>query len=90
MDRNQFCEPDARAWIMPVPPDLHEDAEFAAQLPDADQLIEAIMTEVDREVAEMVAANPELAGIGERELIAWIVEDVEAAIDEIASAGWLV
>jgi hypothetical protein len=84
MDGYQFCEP---AWIMPVPSDLHEDAEFAAQLPDADQLIEAIMMEVGRDVAELVAAHPE---VGEREMIAWIIEDVESAIDEIASAGWLV
>lgn len=46
------------------------------------------MTDLGPYIAVLIAANPEPAKISDEELTAWISEDVEATIKEIAEIGW--
>jgi hypothetical protein len=79
--------------VPPVPDPAKKDPDdltvaFTAELPPADQLADQIIMDLGPDIAALIAANPELASVSDKELTSWITEDVQATIDEIAEAGW--
>lgn len=79
---------------VPVAPTVEEsattdrEAALTAELPPAEGLADRIVTDLGPYIAVLIAANPEPAKISDEELTAWISEDVEATIKEIAEIGW--
>jgi hypothetical protein len=69
-------------------PGEREAAAFAAELPPAEELADRIVMDLGPHIAALIAANPDLAGVGDEELTVWISEDVGTTINEIAEIGW--
>lgn len=70
-------------------PETSEASEFEEGLPPADELAQAIVTDIGAELGRLIATDEEFASqVSEQELVAWVAEDVAAAIDEMAELGW--
>jgi hypothetical protein len=69
-------------------PDPQADPAFTAGLPDLEELATRIVTDLGPSIAQLVASDPELAKISDKELVQWIAEDVRATVDEIGEYGW--
>lgn len=65
-----------------------EDTAFIASLPDLDELATQIVMDLGTDISQLIASDPELATVSDKDLIQWIIEDVSAAIDEIGEYGW--
>lgn len=61
---------------------------FRAALPDAKKFAESAAAELRVDLRDLLATDPDLAGLTKDELAKWVAEDVDAVLAEIAKRGW--
>jgi hypothetical protein len=77
---------------LPAADGATETLEFEAMLPAADELAQAIITDLGVELGRLIGSDPELAAsLDGTMLVDWVTEDLASAIDQIAKSesAWL-
>lgn len=90
---DQF-EPEVSDELSPSSEDAGtEPREFEAMLPAADELAQAIVTDLGAELGQLIDSDPKLAAaLDANTLVDWVTEDLAAVIDQLAASeqAWLV
>ncbi|HEX6344721.1 hypothetical protein [Umezawaea sp.] len=69
-------------------PVTKEVEEFRSALPSPERLAEAVLADLERDLRDLLATDPDLEGVTRTEVAAWLATDVERAFTAVAEHGW--
>ncbi|MCS7479503.1 hypothetical protein ACFFQW_39380 [Umezawaea endophytica] len=69
-------------------PRTKEVEEFRGGLPSPERLAEAVLADLERDLRDLLATDPDLVGVTKAEVAAWLATDVKRAFTAVAEHGW--
>jgi hypothetical protein len=69
-------------------PETERRQAFRHALPTPERLAKAVLADLERDLCDLLAADPDLEGVTRAELLDWVAVDVADAVAELAEHGW--
>src|SRR5690349_9002988 len=61
---------------------------FRAALPPREEFAKAVLADLERDLRDLIAGDPDVKGVTKAELAAWVAADVDEAFAGMARQGW--
>jgi len=68
--------------------DVERRQAFHSALPTPERLARAVLADLERDLCDLLATDPDLADVTRAELLDWVAVDVADAVAELAEHGW--
>ncbi|MEO6086856.1 MAG: hypothetical protein ABIQ18_27460 [Umezawaea sp.] len=82
------AKPTAKVEPSTKQAETKEREAFRAALPPREEFAKAVLADLQRNLRDLIATDPDLKGVTKADLAAWVAADIDEAFAGLAKPGW--